>query len=93
MTLVGSILKNTIELKHKLPKRKEKPFRQQVRVLKKLLKKAEFTSFGEHYNFSQTLHHANIINEFNAIQINKTVNYLFLHLGCGAGCGVRSHLG
>lgn len=64
MTLIGSILKNTIELQQKLPKRKENPFRQQLKLLRKLLKKAEFTSFGEHYNFSQLLHSKNIISDY-----------------------------
>ncbi|MEK7225820.1 MAG: GH3 auxin-responsive promoter family protein, partial [Bacteroidota bacterium] len=31
------------------------PRRQQIRVLKKLLKKARFTEFGQHYRFDEAL--------------------------------------
>ena len=31
------------------------PSRQQIRVLKKLLKKARFTEFGQHYRFDEIL--------------------------------------
>ena len=31
------------------------PRRQQLRVLKKLLKKARFTAFGQHYRFDEAL--------------------------------------
>lgn len=77
MTLIGSILKNTIELQQKFPKRKGNPFRQQVKLLKKLLKKAEFTSFGEHYKFSQILNSKNIISEFKKAVPAHDYNSIF----------------
>ena len=36
------------------------PQRQQIRVLKKLLKKARFTEFGQHYMFDEILFGSNV---------------------------------
>lgn len=65
MALLGSILKRTIELNKKLPKiRRKNNFRLQEKTLKKLLNKAEFTAFGEHYNFSRILADSNPVEAF-----------------------------
>jgi len=65
MPLLGSILKRTIELNRKLPKiRRNTNFRLQEKALKKLLNKAEFTAFGEHYNFSRILADSNPVDAF-----------------------------
>jgi hypothetical protein len=43
------------------------PNRQQVRVLKKLLKKARFTSFGQHYRFDEVLLDKNPAKRFQEL--------------------------
>lgn len=56
MAFLGKILKRTIDLNQKLPKfRRKDAYQKQVKTLKKLLGKAEFTAFGEHYNFTRIL--------------------------------------
>ncbi len=56
MALIGSILKRTIELNRKIPRlRRKDNYSKQVKTLRKLLAKAEFTAFGEHYHFTRLL--------------------------------------
>ncbi len=64
MSILGSILKKAIELRVKMPVNKKTAFRQQSKVLRKLLKKAELTAFGEHYQFSSILKNPNPILHF-----------------------------
>jgi hypothetical protein len=65
MALLGSILKRTIELGKKLPRlRRSDGYRQQEKLLKKLLTKAEFTAFGEHYKFSKILNEQDVVQAF-----------------------------
>ena len=55
MAIIGSVIKRSFELRERLPQiRKKDGYKQQTKVLKKLLAKAEFTAFGEHYNFFKT---------------------------------------
>lgn len=68
MPILGSIIKKAYELR-KIPidqkKRKQTdPYKTQLRTLKKLLKKAQFTSFGEYYNFSDCLRNGDTIQSF-----------------------------
>src|ERR1041385_6474367 len=65
MALLGSILKRTIDLNKKLPKfRRKNAAAKQVKTLKKLLSKAEFTAFGEHYNFTRILADTDPVSAF-----------------------------
>lgn len=65
MAILGTILKRTFELRGKIPKiKKVNGYRQQVKVLRKLLTKAEFTAFGENYNFSKLLSEKEIVTAF-----------------------------
>ena len=64
MAILGSILKKAIELRSKIPTNRKTAFRQQVTTLKKLMKKAEFTAFGSHYQFSQLLKEKNLAKAF-----------------------------
>lgn len=67
MALLGSILKRTFELRERMPRiRKVNGYKQQVKVLKKLLTKAEFTAFGEHYNFSKIGSEQDVVAAFRA---------------------------
>ena len=72
MALLGSILKRTIGLRKQIPQiRRINGYKQQVKVLKDLLRKAEFTSFGEHHHFSKILSDADIVNAFqNSVDVN-----------------------
>src|SRR5687768_17499065 len=65
MALLGSILKRTIRIGNKLPRiRKTNAVKQQAQTLRKLLSKAEYTSFGEHYNFSRILNEKDLVSAF-----------------------------
>lgn len=65
MALLGRVIKKTIEIGEKLPRSKGGPFKQQAKVLRKLMKKSQFTAFGEHYKFSQLLQEKNIVKAFS----------------------------
>jgi hypothetical protein len=54
MPILGSIIKGAIDLRGRIPTRKN-VYKQQVKQLRKLLKKAEDTEFGRHYGFSNLL--------------------------------------
>ena len=58
MDILGSILKRAVDIRGKIPKRSNFDV-QQKKVLKKLLKKAEFTAFGEHFHFTKLLQEKN----------------------------------
>ncbi len=63
MAIIDSILKGAVKLGSKIPKRTNY-YAQQIKVLKKLLTKAEYTAFGEHFHFSNILQQQNPIHEF-----------------------------
>jgi len=54
MPILGSIIKGAIGLRGRIPARKN-VYKQQVKQLRKLLAKAEFTDFGKQHNFSNLL--------------------------------------
>jgi len=67
MPVIGSIIKNAIDLRGKVPKQriiKRRPYNVQKRTLKRLLRKAIFTSFGEKYVFSEMLWEKDVITAF-----------------------------
>jgi hypothetical protein len=66
MAILGSILKRAIELRSKIPSDLRRPNLQQVQtnVLRRLLKKAQFTHFGEYYDFNTILHQDDIVKAF-----------------------------
>ncbi len=73
MPVFGSIIKSAIELRSKVPKRTSRinTLRTQKRTLKKLLRKAHLTAFGEEYKFSEILHEKDIISAFrNAVPVH-----------------------
>jgi len=79
MPLLGSIIKKTIELRSKMPaeRRKVDGYDAQLRVLKKLLRKAQFTHFGEHYNFTGILKQEDLVNAFKAAVPTHDYNSIF----------------
>jgi len=68
MPILGSIIKKAYELRSypiDQKKRKQKDlFEVQVKVLKKLLKKAQFTAFGEYYNFAEIYRKHDVVKTF-----------------------------
>ncbi len=52
MPILGSIIKGAIGIRSRIPARKN-IYRQQVKQLRKLLSKAQFTDFGAQFGFSQ----------------------------------------
>lgn len=66
MALLGRVIKKTIEIGESLPKRKSGPFRMQARELRKLMKKAQLTAFGEHYKFKEMLAEKNVVKAFTS---------------------------
>ncbi|MCB2221417.1 MAG: GH3 auxin-responsive promoter family protein [Bacteroidetes bacterium] len=68
MPILGSIIKKAYELR-KIPidqkKRKQTDaYETQIKVLKKMIKKAQFTAFGEYYDFSDIIKKGNLIHDF-----------------------------
>ena len=68
MPILGSIIKTAYELR-KIPmdqkKRKQKdPYLTQEKELRKLLKKSQFTSFGEYFGFAEILRSPDVIKNF-----------------------------
>jgi hypothetical protein len=64
MPLLGSILKKGIELRGRVLPPPNKPIHLQRRVLQKLLRKSQFTMFGEHYNFREILNSRHFVKTF-----------------------------
>ncbi len=67
MPILGSIIKRAIELRSIIPNETIRRFnadRAQKKVLKKLLKKAYFTTFGEHYQFMELLKAKDVVKAF-----------------------------
>jgi hypothetical protein len=64
MAILGTILKKAIELRGKVPPSRKTALKKQLTTLRQLMKKAEFTAFGEHYHFSKKLKEKNFHNTF-----------------------------
>jgi hypothetical protein len=68
MPILGSIIKKAYELRNfPLDQKKKKqtdPFEIQEKVLKKLVRKAQFTSFGEYYKFGEILREKNFVEAY-----------------------------
>ncbi|MBC8343620.1 MAG: GH3 auxin-responsive promoter family protein [Bacteroidetes bacterium] len=66
MPIIGSIIKAAIDLRGK-PRKEPVPglnIQLQLKVLKKLLRNAQLTSFGEHFNFHEILKSKDAIKSF-----------------------------
>jgi len=64
MAILGSILKKAITLRGKIPPSRKTAYKKQLNTLRSLMKKAEFTAFGEHYQFGQKLKDINFQDSF-----------------------------
>ncbi len=80
MPILGSIIKTAVDFKGKNPKAEKKkfnPIKAQEKVLKKLLRKAQFTSFGEHYGFTEILKANNVLIDFREKVPSHAYNDIF----------------
>jgi len=65
MAILGSIVKQAIELRKSVPRiGRKNGQKMQLRALRKLLSRAEYTAFGEQYDFSKILNEKDIIQSF-----------------------------
>ena len=69
MPILGSIIKKAYELRNfPLDQKKKKqidPYLLQEKVLKKLIRKAQFTAFGEHFDFSDIIKEKDVVKAFS----------------------------
>lgn len=72
MPILGSIIKRTINIRGRIPHWRN-PYKQQVRMLRKLLTKAQNTAFGQHFHFEKILLQDDIVKEFQSTV--KTYDY------------------
>ncbi len=75
--LLGAVIKQGLKLSLRVPRKVSSPAQLQRRELKKLLKKAELTSFGQHYRFGEILNDENIGSSFRAKVPLHTYNTMF----------------
>ena len=77
--LLGSVIKHAISIRSRIPAlfKVSDPMLAQKRELKKLLKKAANTSFGEHYKFNEILKHKNPVKEFQKRVPAVDYNHIF----------------
>ncbi len=64
MASIGIIIKNGLGLTKKLPKQHRDPLESQKAVLQKLLRKSQFTVFGQEFHFGKILKDDNVIKAF-----------------------------
>lgn len=77
MPLLGKIIKNGIEFRHWLQSEARSPVYYQKRELKKLLRKSQFTLFGQTYHFNTIINSKNFINKFKATVPVHDYNSIF----------------
>lgn len=67
MPILGSIIKRAYALRNvpfELKRNTHSPVKEQEQQLEKLIRKAQFTAFGEHYRFSELLNSKDLVNDF-----------------------------
>jgi hypothetical protein len=77
MALLGSILKKAIGLRKAMPKLRQDGVRIQQKTLRRLLSRAEYTAFGEQYNFSKLLNEKDLVKAFQAAIPTHDYNKIF----------------
>ena len=75
--LLGAVIKQGLKLSLKVPRRVNSPVQLQRRELKKLLKKASLTSFGQHYRFDEMLKESKLSETFRSKVPLHTYNTMF----------------
>jgi len=64
MASIGIIIKNGLTLSKRIPGPKKDPYKTQEKLLARHLRKAQFTAFGQEYNFSKILRSADMVEAF-----------------------------
>jgi len=77
MAILGSILKQAIGLRKAMPRIPQNAFRIQTRTLRRLLSRAEYTAFGEQYNFSKLLNEKDLVKAFQNAVPTHDYNKIF----------------
>lgn len=77
MPLLGILIKRVIKARSLVRLRRLSPITQQKRVLKKLLRRAEFTEFGKHYHFSSIVNSKNVQQEFRTVVPPNNYNSIY----------------
>ena len=77
MAILGSILKQAIGLRKAMPRLPQDGARIQAKALRKLLVRAEYTAFGEQYNFSKLLNEKELVKSFQAAVPTHDYNKIF----------------
>jgi len=77
MALLGSILKQAIGLRKAMPRLPQDSSRIQAKTLRRLLSHAEYTAFGEQYNFSKLLNEKELVKSFQAAVPMHDYNKIF----------------
>jgi len=82
MPILGPLVKRAYELRRlpEIAKPKVDAYTAQKRVLKKLLRKAQFTAFGEYYSFSEILKNNDPVKVFQSRVPTFTYNTMFRKL-------------
>ena len=77
MAILGSILKQAIGLRKAIPRISQNAYRIQTRTLRRLLSRAEYTAFGEQYNFSKLLNEKDLVHAFQNAVPTHDYNKIF----------------
>ena len=77
MAILGSILKQAIDFRKSMSGRRKNADRMQMRTLRKLLSRAEYTAFGEQYNFSKILNEKDFVKSFQTAVPTHDYNKIF----------------
>ncbi|MBI4930656.1 MAG: GH3 auxin-responsive promoter family protein [Bacteroidetes bacterium] len=77
MALLGNIIKQAIGLSKAMPRSPKNGFRIQQRTLRRLLSRAEYTAFGEQYNFSKILNEKELVQAFQSSVPTHDYNKIF----------------
>src|SRR5512138_259701 len=77
MPVLGSLIKQGLKFSTRVKLRDDAPVREQLRELKKLLRKAQHTEFGKHHAFGSILESRNFVRDFRERVPLFTYNTLF----------------
>jgi hypothetical protein len=77
MALLGSILKQAIGLRKAMPRMPQDASRMQEKTLRRLLARAEYTAFGEQYNFSKIMNEKDLLKSFQVAVPTHDYNKIF----------------
>ena len=64
MPLIGALIKQGLKLSTRVKLREQTPIQHQRKELRKLMRKAEHTAFGNHYGFNKMLDSRNFVRAF-----------------------------